>query len=207
MGSQRPPHQRQIDQDGVVRVEQRRKGSGKWILWSGLAVTVLCLGLSAWLVSSPEPVPMVEYEPPVRAEPSAMPAPPLPRAPVRQVARPVAQAAPGQEPIMTQDDYDSRPKEGIGLYRPGTNPLLQGIVVPEDCELPPGYVRHYQTTDDGQSQRPILMFHPDYTPVDANGQPVEIPASRVVPIELAPPGMPIDILEPPPGPEGVEPMP
>ena len=97
--------------------------------------------------------------------------------------------------------------EGIGLYRPGAKPIKQGIVVPENFELPPGYVRHYQATDNGERVKPILMFHPDYKPTDANGQPVELPESRVVPPEMAPPGMPIDILEMPEGPEGVEPIP
>jgi hypothetical protein len=99
------------------------------------------------------------------------------------------------------------PAEGIHLFRPGTKPLKQGIIVPEDFELPPGYVRHYQATDRGERVKPILMFHPDHKPVDSNGNPVELPASRVVPPEMAPPGMPIEILELPGGPEGVEPIP
>ena len=97
--------------------------------------------------------------------------------------------------------------EGIGLYRPGTKPIKQGIVVPENFELPPGYVRHYQATDNGERVKPILMFHPDYKPTDSNGRPVELPSNRVVPPELAPPGMPIEILDVPTGPEGVEPIP
>ena len=108
---------------------------------------------------------------------------------------------------MPQEAEPSGPAEGINLYRPGTKPIKQGIIVPDDVELPPGYVRHYQTTDDGQMQKPILMFHPDHKPVDSEGKPVELPANRVVPPELAPPGMPIDILELPQGPEGVEPIP
>jgi hypothetical protein len=108
---------------------------------------------------------------------------------------------------MTQDAEPSGPAEGLGLFRPGTKPLKQGLIVPEDFELPPGYMRHYQTTDNGQMQKPILMFHPDHKPVDSNGQPVELPANRVVPPEMAPPGMPLDILELPEGPEGVEPIP
>jgi hypothetical protein len=68
-------------------------------------------------------------------------------------------------------------------------------------------MRHYQTTDDGQRVKAILMFHPDYQPKDASGQPVELPSNRVVPPEMAPPGLPIDILELPEGPEGVEPIP
>ena len=43
---------------------------------------------------------------------------------------------------------------GIALFPPlGTDPIKRGIVVPEGFELPPGYVRHYQTTDDGERCR------------------------------------------------------
>jgi len=81
---------------------------------------------------------------------------------------------------------------GLGAFNPpGTKPVLVGLAVPEDFALPPGYVRHYQATDDGQRVAPILMFAPDYQPLDANGQPVPLPANRVVPPELAPPGLPI----------------
>jgi hypothetical protein len=88
--------------------------------------------------------------------------------------------------------------EGIAAFgRPGTDPPKPGIIVPDDYQLPEGYVRHYQTTDDGQPLPPILMFHPDYTFVDQDGKPVEIPADRVVPPELAPPDLPIDRLRVP----------
>ena len=75
---------------------------------------------------------------------------------------------------------------------PGTEPLKRGLIVPEDFDLPPGYVRHFQVTDDGQRVPPILMFHPDYRPVGADGRPIPLPADRVVPPELAPPGFPIE---------------
>ena len=81
---------------------------------------------------------------------------------------------------------------GLGAFSPpGTRPPLIGLAVPDGFELPPGYVRHYQSTDDGQRIEPILMFSPDHAFVDANGQPIAIPSNRVVPPELAPPGMPI----------------
>lgn len=81
---------------------------------------------------------------------------------------------------------------GLGAFNPpGTKPTLVGLAVPEDFPLPPGYVRHYQATDDGQRVEPILMFAPDYQPLGADGQPVAVPADRVVPPELAPPGLPI----------------
>jgi hypothetical protein len=81
---------------------------------------------------------------------------------------------------------------GLGAFNPpGTKPLLVGLAVPEDFVLPPGYVRHYQATDDGQRIEPILMFAPDYQPVTADGRPVALPKDRVVPPELAPPGLPL----------------
>jgi apolipoprotein N-acyltransferase len=63
--------------------------------------------------------------------------------------------------------------------------------VPEDFVLPEGYVRHHQATDDGQRIEAILMFSPDRPPVDAANRPIAIPKDRVVPPELAPPGLPI----------------
>lgn len=84
---------------------------------------------------------------------------------------------------------------GIGLFPPpGTDPPKAGIIVPDDYELPPGYVRHYQATDDGQQLQPILMFHPDFQPVDDRGRPLKLPKDRVVPPNLAPPGLPIEKL-------------
>ncbi|HVN85422.1 MAG TPA: hypothetical protein VMW17_11300 [Candidatus Binatia bacterium] len=94
---------------------------------------------------------------------------------------------------------------GIALFPPpGTKPIKRGIVVPDGFELPPGYVRHYQTTDEGQQLAPILMFHPDYQPLDEHGVPIPVPADRVVPPELAPAGMPIHMLEPPGTPSGMD---
>lgn len=81
---------------------------------------------------------------------------------------------------------------GLGAFNPpGTKPPLVGLAVPEDFPLPPGYVRHYQATDDGQRIEPILMFAPDFQPLAADGRPVDVPSNRVVPPELAPPGLPI----------------
>ncbi|MBI3782778.1 MAG: hypothetical protein HY270_05180 [Deltaproteobacteria bacterium] len=87
---------------------------------------------------------------------------------------------------------------GIGVFPPpGTKPIKRGIVVPDNFELPPGYVRHYQATDDGKQLAPILMFHPDYKPLDENGQPLPLPDDRVVPAEMAPPGMQVRMLDAP----------
>ena len=213
MGSQHPDYERHVDSDGVTRIQRKRTSSGTWIVGLGLGVTIVCLLLSAWLVSSPAYVPATpEAEPERLAQaapaPSPTPSRPAPKAAPRPQSAPAqpSEPAPQEEPAA-QEAAPSGPAEGINLYRPGTSPLKQGIIVPENFELPPGYVRHYQSTDNGEGIKPILMFHPDYKPVDSKGTPVELPSNRVVPPELAPQGMPIEILELPEGPEGVEPIP
>lgn len=81
---------------------------------------------------------------------------------------------------------------GLGAFSPpGTKPVLVGLAVPEDFVLPQGYVRHYQATDDGQRVEAILRFAPDVQLFDAARRPVAMPKDRVVPPELAPPGLPI----------------
>jgi len=94
-------------------------------------------------------------------------------------------------------------RTGLGAFNPpGTSPPLVGLAVPEDFVLPEGYVRHHQATDDGQAIEPILMYSPDYEFLDAAGQPVAIPADRVVPASHAPAGLPIrQIRIPPPQPD------
>jgi hypothetical protein len=214
MGSQPPNYERHVDRDGVTRIQRKRTGgSGTWLVWVALGVTVSCLLLSAWLVSSPTSVPDSQEPAPARvarADPAPSPPPSTPK-----VAPPAPKPAPQQgapatpepEVPVEQPPEPQAPAEGLNLYRPGTSPLKQGLIVPEDFPLPEGYVRHYQATDDGERVKPILMFHPDYKPTDSSGKPVELPSNRVVPPELAPPGMPIEILELPAGPEGVEPIP
>lgn len=89
--------------------------------------------------------------------------------------------------------------EGIAAFNPpGTSPPLEGLAVPEDFELPEGYVRHHQVTDEGEPIEPILMFSPDYEYYDEQGRRVELPADLVVPEELAPPGLPIRHVRVPP---------
>ena len=101
----------------------------------------------------------------------------------------------GEKPTMAEV-IDRLQQAGVtgGLAAfspPGTRPPLIGLAVPEDFELPEGYVRHYQATDDGQRIEPILMFSPDHVFVDAANRPIAIPKDRIVPPELAPPGLPI----------------
>jgi hypothetical protein len=82
-------------------------------------------------------------------------------------------------------------RTGLGAFNPpGTSPPLIGLAVPEGYELPQGYVRHHQVTDEGVPIEPILMFSPDFVLRDARGRPIAMPTDRVVPPALAPPGMP-----------------
>lgn len=90
-------------------------------------------------------------------------------------------------------------REGIAAFNPpGTSPLLAGLAVPPDFELPPGYVRHHQVTDQGVDVEPVLMFAPDVQFFDEQGRAIAIPENRIVPPELAPPGLPIRPVELPP---------
>lgn len=88
-------------------------------------------------------------------------------------------------------------RTGIAAFNPpGTSPPLEGLAVPADFPLPPGYVRHHQATDDGVPIEPILMFSPDLVLRDAQGRPIALPANGVVPPELAPPGLPLRWVRP-----------
>lgn len=83
-------------------------------------------------------------------------------------------------------------RTGLGAFNPpGTSPPLLGLAVPEDYELPTGYVRHHQVTDEGVAIEPVLMFAPGFVLRDARGRPVAMPQDRIVPPELAPPGLPL----------------
>jgi hypothetical protein len=88
---------------------------------------------------------------------------------------------------------------GLGAFNPpGTSPPLVGLAVPDDYPLPEGYVRHFQATDDGQRIEPILMYSPDYEFFDAAGQRIRIPEDRVVPPNMAPPGLAVRLIDIPP---------
>ena len=101
---------------------------------------------------------------------------------------------PGEKPTMNEVIdrlHQAGVDTGLAAFSPpGTKPALVGLAVPENFALPPGYVRHHQATDDGQRIEAVLMFAPDYQPLDANNQPIALPQNRVVPPELAPPGFP-----------------
>ena len=203
----RPQHpERRVDTDGVTHVAPVRSsnGVGLWLVGGALVFTVLCIGLSVWWGSSDVEV---EEQPFVEAPPAPVVQPPVvaQAAPVqRPRPAPVATPAPVVEETPVPPPEPEQPytgPTGTQLYRPGTKPLKRGIVVPEDFELPPGYVRHYQSSDDGERLKAILMFHPDYEPKDESGQPIPLPENRVVPAEMAPPGLPIQMLELPEGSE------
>jgi hypothetical protein len=88
-------------------------------------------------------------------------------------------------------------RTGLGAFNPpGTSPPLEGLAVPDDFVLPPGYVRHHQVTDDGQVIEPILMYSPDLVLRDAAGRLIPLPANRVVPLDFAPPGLPLRWVRP-----------
>ena len=118
-------------------------------------------------------------------------APQLPPADARRTAADDGPAVPAADAAdAAPADGEGEEPSGIALFPPpGTDPIKPGIVVPEDFELPPGYVRHYQTTDNGKQLPAILMFHPDYQPVDESGAAIALPEDRVVPPEMAPPGL------------------
>ncbi|MBI3346554.1 MAG: hypothetical protein HY020_05015 [Burkholderiales bacterium] len=118
----------------------------------------------------------------------------------------------GERPTMAQVIarlHAAGVRTGLGAFSPpGTRPPLIGLAVPEGFDLPPGYVRHHQATDDGQRIEPILMFSPDAPTVVLDGRSIAVPPDRVVPPELAPPGLPIRrIVVPAPvdGPPGARP--
>jgi hypothetical protein len=154
-------------------VEQRRRN----ILTVLLVVAFACFGgLSLWRHQQP------------RVETVVVSAPAHPHVPAQQlVPQPVETT-----PTLLEPQLDPAP-ERVGLAAfdpPGTRPLKQGLVVPDDYELPPGYVRHYQNTDNGQRLQPILMYAPGF-----NAPGILVPPDRIVPAEDAPKGMPVEMLE------------
>jgi hypothetical protein len=123
----------------------------------------------------------------------------------RRIEKPKSAPSPGDDEEPNIDARDAIPaliaageKGGITVFPlPGTKPIKRGIIVPDDFPLPEGYVRHYQTTDDGEQLPAILMFHPDYDFLNDRGEPIAVPADRVVPPDLAPPGLPNQMLDVP----------
>jgi hypothetical protein len=201
-----------VDGDGVRRLEAR--GVRMVVRLFALAVGLVSLGVVVAVVAirlsdarRTEPVPagpparpVAGSSTPAREAATVAPAAPVPAAasvtPRRK--RPAPAEPEGEEATFTLPAPGER--TGIAVFPPpGTKPIKRGIVVPEGFELPPGYVRHHQTTDEGRPLPPILMFHPDFEFVDPRGEPVRVPEDRVVPPEMAPPGLPIQLLDVPDG--------
>jgi hypothetical protein len=158
-----------------------------------------------WMPSGPAlaPAPLPPAPPAAADGPIARAAPNLP--PPAPVRAPEGDADPtpdlssyvarGEKPRMADVIERLHQKgiyTGLGAFSPpGTSPPLVGLAVPEDFVLPKGYVRHHQATDDGQRIEAMLMFAPGFQLFDAAGRPIAMPANRVVPPELAPPGLPV----------------
>jgi hypothetical protein len=194
------PPARSVDRDGVVRVGPAA-GEGRRRLWA-LALALPALAGLAFLViagrgTRPALPPPVAVATAARAAEALAPRrAPSPAMPTERDAAPAAEPDASAGP--DEPAAEPPPREGIHAFPPpGTKRIKPGIVVPEGFELPPGYVRHYQATDKGEMLRAILMFHPDFQPVDAAGRPVSVPDDRVVPPELAPPGLALETLEVP----------
>lgn len=192
------------DPDGVLRVVTPRSGGrGRVFLVVAAALLLGLGGLEAWrsLPRTHAPAVSAPAARPRRA-PTAMarataPDPRLAQGP-KLPGVPPSLLQPGQELYVNQIDSKGD-RTGIFAFNPpGTKPIKGGLLVPDGFVLPPGYVRHYQTTDDGEQVGPILMFSPDSHPVGPDGKPIELPADLIVPPELAPPNMPLQALDPPP---------
>lgn len=194
-------------------------GPSPWVLV--LALTAVAGGLAWWWPTAEAAAPPVAALPaqaPLAAAPPAAPLPeastpvtvavmtPTNMAPAARIPRlrdPNGDPTPdladyineGERPTMAeviQRLHAAGVRTGLGAFNPpGTRPPLIGLAVPDGFELPPGYVRHHQATDDGQRIEPMLMFSPDAQTVVVNGRTVAVPADRIVTPELAPPGLPI----------------
>lgn len=193
-----------IDRDGVkIRDEQGVRKS----VWLFAAAASCAAAALLFLLGRGFDAP----EPPLEAAATRAEAPPAVSAaiarrgtPVRIAEKPEPAPSSAAEPAVPdsepEPDFSFGPPgsepSGIALFPPpGTDPPKRGIIVPEDFELPTGYVRHYQATDAGEELAAILMFHPDFEWLDENGEAIAIPENRVVPPELAPPGLAIEMLE------------
>jgi hypothetical protein len=208
-----PPPPRGGDGVRITPLARTPRGSARWVVVTLLALATLVVGAYFFL---PRPAP------PVAAVVGAAEPPPLP-ARARHGQRASVPAVPASEDLPTDDPndlanyfapgdpepsgteligalHDVGIRTGLGAFDPpGTSPPLEGLAVPEDFELPEGYARHHQFTDEGVAIEPILMFSPDVVLYDAQGRPLPMPLDRVVPPELAPPGLPLRRVRIPPG--------
>ncbi len=187
------------------------------LLAAALVLAVIGFGVLVFLVTTPDPgivagavpQPLAAGAPPASSPvtpQAAAPAPAPKRAPegdadpTRDLKSYVARGEKPTMPEVIERLHERGIYSGLGAFSPpGTRPPMVGLAVPEDFVLPEGYVRHHQATDDGQRIEAILMFAPDFQLYDAAHNPLPMPKNRVVPPELAPPGLPIRrIVVPPP---------
>lgn len=163
--------------------------AGLWLLWGPAPVVDRQAQASRQVAAAPAAAPAAPASP-AQQRVAAAPAPEGDADPTPDLSSYVAR---GEKPTMKEVIERLHQRgihSGLGAFSPpGTSPPLVGLAVPPDFVLPKGYVRHHQATDDGQSIEPILMFAPDFQLTDANGRPLAMPADRVVPPELAPPGL------------------
>jgi hypothetical protein len=220
-----PPPSPSIDGDGVrVFATRPARSRAGWIA-VGLAAAALAAAAwwLATRTAASTPAARGSAGAQVDAHPAIEPVPAGPRADRRAPGRSVARAPtpamhdsvdwPSGDPRDLASHFrpgdpepgageviralqESGDHTGLGAFNPpGTSPPLHGLAVPGDFVLPPGYVRHHQVTDDGVALEPILMFAPDFAAVDATGIALDRPQDRVVPPELAPPGLPLRAIE------------
>ena len=220
-------HTSPSDQDGEgVRItEHGSRSTRSVLLYKTLAVALAAGGIGYLMMDGQTPRdsenapiderasdrPSIAAMQPVALETTAVPRdmtppPPVPGGDLSSVDL-ADVIPPGVEPTAAQvidELHKAGIHSGIGAFNPpGTSPPLIGLAVPEDFKLPEGYVRHYQATDDGQRIEPILMYSPDFEFFDSAGRRIDIPADRVVPPGMAPPGMTSRrITVPPPLPSG-----
>ncbi|MCK7593035.1 hypothetical protein [Pseudomarimonas salicorniae] len=215
------------DGDGV-RVIRRAPTDRRWRVLGWLAFALLAgvaLGLLARRPGQPPVAPTHAAAKQVSGVETRVAAPvPSAAVPKRRlpVSEPTERAEDFELPSLDPDDLaayvrpgDEEPtaaeliealreagiESGLAAFNhPGTSPPLEGLAVPEDYELPEGYVRHHQVTDEGEPIEAILMFSPDLELRDESGALIELPADLVVPEALAPPGLPIRRVSLPPPP-------
>jgi hypothetical protein len=202
-----PPEPAGRTSPGTVRSDQASQSRKRLPMVAATVGLLLIAGLWLHVRGNPE-APAQDPGRPAASTPMVYPhaLPNEQAVPAEQVDddRPPAQSRsrPAPRPVV------SNPADtpvGVHAFPPlGTVPRLSGIIVPDDFELPSGYVRHYQSSDDGQPLQPILMFHPTRPPLDADGRPFDIPPDRIVPPEMVPEGMPIERLDVPETPDPQE---
>jgi hypothetical protein len=214
------------DCDGVRVVHDERKGLRGVPLIAIVASTLLAAFLLLLRVgpstppAGPEPGKRVAVAIPMRAGGLDAVAEKIPVLPPRRasvVRRPAVEVArtsraaeldrvtdEKSHPDVEARDYIAALREsgetaGLAAFPlPGTRPPRAGVIVPADYELPEGFARHYQATDDGRQLDPVLVVAPGYEIVDDADEAIALTEGRIVPPEYAPPDLPVQMLEVPP---------